>query len=105
MHAYTGIVQHTYIGWSESVVGTITQNTSDPCFTRWFVHKPYLISTIFNGDHMKQYELCKIQSQNMDHGPLPNCFFIYLDQCDYFKLYSELTEEEKLILESLNSMK
>eukprot|EP00028_Trichosphaerium_sp_Am-I-7-wt_P003196 CAMPEP_0168520334 /NCGR_PEP_ID=MMETSP0405-20121227/7906_1 /TAXON_ID=498012 /ORGANISM="Trichosphaerium sp, Strain Am-I-7 wt" /LENGTH=109 /DNA_ID=CAMNT_0008541157 /DNA_START=336 /DNA_END=665 /DNA_ORIENTATION=- len=82
---YYGDIIKTYQGDSDGLqVATQAQFPGYPCLTEFMVNKEYITTTLPNAVLRKPEE--------------PDCFFIALDMCSYFKLVSELTAEEKALL-------
>jgi len=103
LYAFFGRVICTYTGSNtETIVGTLNQNTSDPCFTQWYKDEPYIVATVYDGTNRRpntvhEKGLCNMASSKMGFTD-PGCFFIQLNQCDYFKLVTDLTQQERNIL-------
>jgi len=103
LSGFTGRVIRTYIGSNtEIIVATQPQNSSNPCFTAYYLHTPYVLAKIYTGAEEKEKEMyggggvCKVGD--------PECFFISMTQCDYFKEFSLLTAEEQKLLNKLSRM-
>jgi hypothetical protein len=80
--SYLAEVAKIYQGsGSGNVVEILPQKTGSPCFTP-FLYDWYLVASPYN--NMKLLT--------------PECFYIFLNQCDYFKLWANLTAAEKAIL-------
>eukprot|EP01088_Endostelium_zonatum_P022037 TRINITY_DN9100_c0_g1_i1.p1 TRINITY_DN9100_c0_g1~~TRINITY_DN9100_c0_g1_i1.p1 ORF type:complete len:168 (+),score=12.70 TRINITY_DN9100_c0_g1_i1:1-504(+) len=90
-HGFMGKVLQTYRGYSQPNIQILMQpNRDDPCLTRYFLDEKYIIAP-----HPGLLQECS--TPQLRDG----CFMVMLNQCDYFKLVSELTPNEKSILASL----
>lgn len=89
---FQGEVLKMYTGSNtQRAVGVPPQNTNSPCFTTWLIGQPYIVAMVYAGEQPPG----KFQPAGPD---APECFFIPLDQCQYFKLESLLTPAEQKIL-------
>jgi predicted Zn-ribbon and HTH transcriptional regulator len=89
-YGYYGRVLRTYTGSNtELAVGVGPQDPNSPCFTTWVFDEPYIVALVYTG---AKRAVC------LDPRDGPTCFYIDLNQCHYFKLYSLLTPEEVAIL-------
>mmetsp|Transcript_19000 Transcript_19000/g.21166 ORF Transcript_19000/g.21166 Transcript_19000/m.21166 type:complete len:169 (+) Transcript_19000:23-529(+) len=88
--AYMANVLKIYQGHGSGiVVATIPQQATDPCLTEFFLAEPYLV-------------VIPHESSTIAKGPNgePECFYVKLNMCSYFKLVSDLTDAEKALLKS-----
>jgi len=89
---YTGLVHQIFSGAGSGIIFEILpQNiTNDPCLTTYYVNDLYITVTPYSN-----YKSAIINDPIL--GSV-ECFYIQLNQCDYFKLVSELTPAELQIL-------
>jgi len=82
-------IEKFYMGkGSGSVFEILPQSTTYPCFTDYYLDE-YLMAFPFSG------LLCEKKSD-------PGCFYVKADQCNYFKLWKDLTAYEIALLASHN---
>ncbi|ELR18118.1 uncharacterized protein ACA1_368190 [Acanthamoeba castellanii str. Neff] len=88
---YYAFVEKVYQGRSSgNVVQILYQSMKDPCYTNYF--NDWYVVAIPYATMAAKPSVCA------DLPGAPECFFIQLNQCYYFKLYSELTKGELQVL-------
>jgi len=88
---WTGTVHQIFSGSGSGIIFEILpQNLTSPCLTVYFLDELYITVTPY-----ANYKVGLKYVEGLGHV---ECFYVALNQCDYFKLVSELSPSERAIL-------
>eukprot|EP01097_Dermamoeba_algensis_P001397 TRINITY_DN1521_c0_g1_i2.p1 TRINITY_DN1521_c0_g1~~TRINITY_DN1521_c0_g1_i2.p1 ORF type:complete len:163 (-),score=22.65 TRINITY_DN1521_c0_g1_i2:56-544(-) len=97
--SYFATAQKIYKGSGSGVILEILpQSTSDPCFTPFLVDSYVVAASLTEVESCSRVAIVSDDQEDSTAKRRVTCFYVSLNQANYFKLWSQLTPEEKALL-------